>query len=76
MLLKTDACREEIYRNLMVCHKYLGSKSDVRHVYQRCCKVLSSIMGSTPSGETISLYNAIMSEKIKTLPIKSLKGAD
>jgi DNA-binding SARP family transcriptional activator len=61
--LKVDACREDIYRNLMICQKNLGRKSEAMLVYQRCRKTLSCVLGIEPSRETRAIYNAILSEK-------------
>jgi DNA-binding SARP family transcriptional activator len=68
--LKVDECREDIYRNLMICYRNLGKKSEALLVYQRCRKTLSAVLDIEPSGEIQAIYNAILSEKIKTLPKK------
>jgi DNA-binding SARP family transcriptional activator len=54
----------------MICYRNLGKKSEALLVYQRCRKTLSSVLEIEPSGETQAIYNAILSEKIKTLPEK------
>jgi DNA-binding SARP family transcriptional activator len=61
--LKVDACREDIYRNLMICHHKMQKKSEALLAYQRCCKILSSVLGISPSGETQTIYKTILSEK-------------
>ena len=66
--LQLDECREDIYRNLMICYRNMGKKSEALLVYQRCQKTLSAVLGIEPSGETQTIYNAILSEKIKTIP--------
>jgi LuxR family maltose regulon positive regulatory protein len=61
--LEVDECREEIYRNLMICHQKLERTSEALLVYQRCCKVLSSVLGIGPSPAMQAIYKAILSEK-------------
>lgn len=69
--LVVDDCREDIYRNLMVCYRNLGKKSEALLAYQRCCKVLSAVLGIKPSADTQALYSEILSEKVINLPHKS-----
>jgi DNA-binding SARP family transcriptional activator len=61
--LKVDACREDIYRKLMICHNKMERKNEALLVYQRCCKTLSAVLGISPSGETQAIYKAILAEK-------------
>lgn len=64
--LKSDECREDIYRKLMLCHKNMGNYNDALLVYERCRKTLSSLLGINPSAETKALYNEIKAENFKT----------
>jgi DNA-binding SARP family transcriptional activator len=57
--LDVDPLAEELYRRLMRCHHTAGQKSEAISVYERCKKVLRSVMGIDPSPETEALHRAI-----------------
>lgn len=69
--LAVDDCREDIYRNLMICYRNLGKKSEALLAYERCRRVLSAVLGIKPSADTQALYTEILSEKTINLPHKS-----
>jgi DNA-binding SARP family transcriptional activator len=58
--LEADPLAEELYRRLMRCHHTAGQKSEAISVYERCKKVLRSVMGIDPSRETETLYRMLI----------------
>jgi LuxR family maltose regulon positive regulatory protein len=57
--LETDILAEEMYRRLMKCHHASGKNSEAVAVYERCRKMLRSVLGIEPSRETEAVYRAI-----------------
>lgn len=54
--LEVDDLAEQLYQNLMLCHRQLGQRSEALSVYRRCRFVLSVVLGITPSPATESLH--------------------
>ncbi len=50
--LEVDDLQEEFYRRLMLSDYKIGRLSEALAVYDRCRKMLSSILGIEPSPET------------------------
>lgn len=59
--LEIDDLVEDFYQRLMVCHGRLGRRAEVITVFNRCRKVLSSVVGVEPSSKTLSLYQEMIS---------------
>jgi LuxR family transcriptional regulator, maltose regulon positive regulatory protein len=57
--LETDILAEEMYCRLMKCHMAAGRTSAAIETYERCRKVLQSLLGIEPSFETQAAYRAI-----------------
>lgn len=50
-ILAVDACQEETYRLLMICHAALGQLGRVRQVHSICHQVLRNELESVPTAE-------------------------
>jgi LuxR family transcriptional regulator, maltose regulon positive regulatory protein len=61
--LEVDYLTEELYRRLMKCHHTAGQKGEAIAAYERCKKILRSVLGIEPSSETETLYRTISSLK-------------
>jgi LuxR family maltose regulon positive regulatory protein len=59
--LTVDDCSETMYRRLMACYSHLGKKSEALAVYERCRKILGSVLEISPSSETEALRNTLFS---------------
>jgi LuxR family maltose regulon positive regulatory protein len=59
--LTVDDCSETMYRRLMACYSHLGKKSEALAVYERCRKILGSVLEISPSSETEALRTALLS---------------
>ena len=57
--LEVDDLAEELYRRLMNCHIHLGRKSEALLLFNRCKKILSTVLGIEPSDKTEKLYQSI-----------------
>jgi DNA-binding SARP family transcriptional activator len=57
--LETDPLAEELYRRLMRCRYAAGQKGEAIAAYERCKKILCSVLGINPSPETEAVYRAI-----------------
>ena len=64
--LETDPLAEELYRHLMLCRHAAGQKSEAVAAYERCRKMLGSVLRIAPSPETEALYRVIISSQPKT----------
>ncbi len=62
--IDVDDRNEEFYQHLMVCHQRLGQRVEAISVYNRCCVILSSTLGISPSRRTTELYRAIKNEQL------------
>ncbi len=60
-ILAVDACQEETYRQLMICHAALGQLGRVRQVHSICHQVLHKELDSTPSQELDALLIKLIS---------------
>jgi two-component SAPR family response regulator len=56
--LAIDPLVEECYQRLMICHRHLGHKAEIMTAYNRCCKMLDSMIGIALSDKT-KKYSAI-----------------
>ncbi|MCK4932088.1 MAG: AAA family ATPase [Candidatus Aminicenantes bacterium] len=54
---------EPAYRSLMIAHHRLGDISTVSKVYQRCVKALGEDLGVSPSVETRTLYEQLLTDE-------------
>jgi len=54
--LETDILAEEMYCRLIKCHLAAGRTSAAIETYERCRKVLRSVLGIEPSRETQAAY--------------------
>ena len=61
--LHVDDLAEDVYRRLMLCYHELGHKAEAISAYQRCVKVLSSVLGLEVSAETRRLYDEIVNSR-------------
>jgi DNA-binding SARP family transcriptional activator len=58
--LEVDYLTEELYRRLMKCHHAAGQRGEALAAYERCKKIIRSVLGIEPSPETEALYRAIV----------------
>jgi DNA-binding SARP family transcriptional activator len=58
--LEVDERAEELYRRLMLLHARLGQRAEAVAVYQRCRRVLASVLGISPSKETEVVHTSIL----------------
>lgn len=57
--LEHDNLAEDLYRQLMVCHRELGEPAQALEVYRRCRQLLSVVLGVAPSAETEAVRASI-----------------
>jgi two-component SAPR family response regulator len=57
--LEVDDLAEEFYQRLMGCYQRMGRCAEAMAVYNRCQKVLSSVLGIQPSPKTKALYESL-----------------
>jgi DNA-binding SARP family transcriptional activator len=57
--LETDILAEEMYRRLMICHQATGKMSEAIATYERCRKLLRSVLGIEPTRETEAVYRTL-----------------
>jgi DNA-binding SARP family transcriptional activator len=55
-LLEQDACREDSFRTLMICHARLGQRGRVRRWYELCVQTMRSALDADPEPETERVY--------------------
>ena len=60
--IKVDNLAEGLYRGLMLCYRKLGRKAEAIEIYERCRKTLASVLKTSPSRETMILYENILTE--------------
>jgi DNA-binding SARP family transcriptional activator len=58
--LEIDDLAEEFYQHLMICHRYLGLRSEALAIYHHCRKILSINLGIEPSPETKAIYESLL----------------
>jgi DNA-binding SARP family transcriptional activator len=54
---------EELYRRLMRCHAALGRRAEALAVYERCRKMLATVLGIEPTPETEILHRALLDNR-------------
>jgi DNA-binding SARP family transcriptional activator len=59
-VLERDRCHEDSYRLLMRCYARLGMRGRALRQYRLCEKILGQEYGTTPSPETIALYESLL----------------
>lgn len=57
--LEMDVLAEELYRRLMKCHQAAGQEAAAIATYQRCRRMLRTVLGVDPSRETEAVYRAL-----------------
>ncbi len=57
--LEVDDLAEEFYQRLMICHHRAGQVAEAATAYNRCRKVLSSMLGISPSPGTEAIAKGI-----------------
>lgn len=57
--LDVDDLAEELYQQLMICHKHAGRHADAVVVYHRCRSVFKAAIGISPSQKTKAIYESI-----------------
>jgi LuxR family transcriptional regulator, maltose regulon positive regulatory protein len=57
--LEVDNLQEESYRRLMICLRELGETAEAKTIYRRCADLLSTVLGATPSPETVSVFRSL-----------------
>ena len=57
--LEVDNLQEESYRRLMLCLHELGESAEAKKVYRRCTELLSIVLGTRPSPETVSVFRSL-----------------
>lgn len=58
-LLALDMLCEPFYRALMRCQLQLGERSEALRSFRRCRELLSRVLGTQPTAETLALYGTI-----------------
>jgi ATP/maltotriose-dependent transcriptional regulator MalT/DNA-binding SARP family transcriptional activator len=58
--LETDPLAEVLYRRLMECHEAAGQRGEAISVYERCKKILRSVLGVYPSPKTETIYRTLV----------------
>ena len=58
--IETDNLAEEFYQRLMIRHYKLGRRAEALRVYDRCRETLGSVLGVSPSEETMETYKSIL----------------
>lgn len=61
-ILTMDACNEDAFQMLMLCHAARGNRTIVHSVYQRCVAVLKDDLDVEPSLETTLTYQRLTNE--------------
>ena len=57
--LEIDSLSEVLYRRLMVCHEERGEPAEAMKVYQSCKRMLSMLLGVSPSDETETIRDRL-----------------
>lgn len=57
--LETDPFAEECYRRLMICRQKQGRRAEALAIYDRCRKILQTMLQTEPAPETAALYETI-----------------
>jgi DNA-binding SARP family transcriptional activator len=57
--LEMDVLAEDLYRRLMNCQQAAGQGAAAIATYKRCRRMLRSVLGVDPSGETEAIYRAL-----------------
>ena len=60
--LEVDELREDVHRQIMLCYKEAGRRSEAILQYRRCREVLLRELGVEPSDETEALFEEIVGE--------------
>ena len=60
MAVVIDDLVEEFYQHLMICYYTLGQKAEAVKVYNRCCTMLSKVLGISPSQKTEDIYHTLI----------------
>ncbi|CAM2865837.1 BTAD domain-containing putative transcriptional regulator [Paenibacillus sediminis] len=66
-ILEKDACWEEAYRLLMLCHCALGNRNLAIKWYQKCVRVLERELGVKPMTTTTQLYESLLASDVTHL---------
>jgi len=74
--LAADGFHEPAHRLLMSLYAANGQRADALRQYKQCADVLDREFASTPTGETIQLYEAIQADRLPARPYSaSTSGA-
>lgn len=57
--LEIDDVAEDLYQELMICYRELGRLAEALSAYQRCRKMLSTILGIAPSPKTEAIFKSL-----------------
>jgi LuxR family transcriptional regulator, maltose regulon positive regulatory protein len=57
--IEADPLAEDLYRRLMRCYHALKQPAEAMAVYQRCRRILTSVLGIEPTAQTAALYQEI-----------------
>jgi DNA-binding SARP family transcriptional activator len=58
--LEVDNLAEEFYQHLMICYRHLGQHARAIEVYNRCRKMLASVLGIEPSPKTEAIHKTLV----------------
>ncbi|GMQ84176.1 MAG: hypothetical protein BMS9Abin06_0942 [Gammaproteobacteria bacterium] len=64
--LEIDHLAEAFYQHLMRSYAHQGRKADAVATFQRCRKILATVLGVTPSPETVSIYKSVREQSRAT----------
>jgi LuxR family maltose regulon positive regulatory protein len=66
-IVRKDACWEEAYRLLMLCHLRLGNRRQAVKWYRKCLQALKDEMGVEPMAATQELYEQLLEPDVTHL---------
>jgi DNA-binding SARP family transcriptional activator len=61
--IEVDEIIEQCYQDLMIIYQRLGRRTEALSIYSRCRRVLSSVLGVTPSLETEAIRKSLLANK-------------
>ncbi len=71
LVLRQDACREDVHRLIMRCQASFGRTSEALRQYERCRRALRETLGLEPSAPTQALARSLR-EGVQRLPTAQL----
>jgi len=60
VVLDEEPCLEEAHRLAMEIHAARGNRADISRQFERCKMILKNQVNTSPSSQTIALYEALI----------------